>query len=78
MSKKAKTPSRTFTIPLEDSERIVEVQRRCRLNLDLPVLNDGEVVRAGIAALSELPDKKFKEVVKAVERLRRGRQPKQD
>jgi len=68
---KKKTPTRTFTMPESDSKLIKEIQKRCYTHgLSL---HDCEVVRAGIAALMGLPDKKFLEVVKSVVRLRRGR-----
>lgn len=72
-----KTPTRTFTIPTADSDLIVKIQSRCR-ELDLS-LNDSEVVRAGLAALMGLQDKKrFSAAVKSVKRLRRGKPPQED
>jgi hypothetical protein len=69
---KKKTPSRTFTIPDSEFELISEIQSRCR-KLDLE-LNDSEVVRVGIAALLRLPEKDFVRAVKALVRLKRGKQ----
>jgi hypothetical protein len=69
---KKKTPSRTFTMPDSDFALIGEIQSRCR-KLDLE-LNDSEVVRASVATLLRLPDKDFSRAVKALVRLKRGKQ----
>lgn len=68
---KEKTPTRTFTIPKADSRLISEIQSRCRRH-DI-TLNDSEVMRAGIAALMHLPDKKFIRAVNSLVKLKRGR-----
>jgi hypothetical protein len=73
MPSKKKTPTRTFTMPESDSALIKEIQSRCRKH-DLS-LNDCEVVRAGIAALLNLPDKQFLQTVKSLAKLKRGKQP---
>jgi hypothetical protein len=73
---KKKTPTRTFTMPESDSEVIKEIQKRCYAHG--MSLHDCEVVRAGIASLMDLPDKKFLQVVNSIVRLRRGRPPQGD
>jgi Arc/MetJ-type ribon-helix-helix transcriptional regulator len=73
---KGRTPTKTITIPAEDLERIAKIQSRGRLECDMP-LNDSEVVRAAIRTLLDMKKGQFKQAVKKLVRLKRGK-PKQE
>jgi len=66
-----KTPAKTLTLPDTDRELIGEIQSRGRKH-DVS-LNDSEVVRAGLAALKQISDKQFLQIIKSLIRLKRGR-----
>jgi hypothetical protein len=68
---KKKTPTHTFTMPDADFALIGKVQSLCRKH-DL-TLNDSEVVRAGLHALTRLPNKSFLQTVKSIDKLKRGK-----
>lgn len=61
----------TFTMPPSDYQRIAEVRKEC-LYAAIEI-NKSEVVRAGLIALQELPEKKRHEILKSIERMKPGR-----
>lgn len=68
------TKTKTFSIPEADLNLIEEIQSRGRKH-DIS-LNNGEVIRAGLAALIQLPDGQFAKIIKSLNRLKPGRRSK--
>ena len=61
----------SFTMPIGDYERIAELKERCiRLGL---AMKKSELLRAGLAALDQLPDHALKSVASGVESVKTGR-----
>lgn len=61
----------TFSFPEHDYRLITEIQNRC-LQSRIAVTKS-EILRAGLKALSALPDTKLAKAVSAVERVKPGR-----
>jgi hypothetical protein len=63
----------SFTMPIEDYERIGALKERC-IGLGV-AMKKSELLRAGLAALDRLPDKSLAQVIASVERVKTGRPP---
>jgi hypothetical protein len=61
----------TFTFPVEDLNRIAEIQERCLQSAKM--VNRSEIVRAGLQALSRMTDAELVEVVNGLTKVRPGR-----
>ena len=63
----------SFTMPLADYELIGVLKQRC-IALGI-AMKKSELLRAGLAALDQLPDASLAQVVTAVEAVKTGRPP---
>jgi len=63
----------SFTMPLADYDLIGVLKQRC-LALGI-AMKKSELLRAGLAVLSRLPDQDLAQVVAAVESVKTGRPP---
>ena len=63
----------SFTMPVEDYELIGVLKQRC-IGLGF-AMKKSELLRAGLAALNQLPDVSLAQVVGAVEQVKAGRPP---
>jgi hypothetical protein len=63
----------SFTMPLADYALIAALKQRC-IGLGI-AMKKSELLRAGLAALDQLPDESLTQVVAAVERVKTGRPP---
>jgi len=63
----------SFTMPLADYELIGALKQRC-IGLGV-AMKKSELLRAGLAALTGLPDERLVEIVAAVESVKTGRPP---
>ncbi|TKC92661.1 hypothetical protein FAZ69_03055 [Trinickia terrae] len=76
-AKKKKTEKRekvirdSFTMPKHDFEKIAELKATCLKNG--VVVKKSELLRAGLAALAALPEKKLLAVVASIETVKTGR-----
>ena len=70
----AVTKQKGFSLTSDDLQLIEEIKSRAR-KLDIS-LNDVEVVRLGLAALSQLSDPQFARIVKSLRKLKPGKQTK--
>lgn len=68
-----KTCRKNFTMPKSDADLIGKIQSRARKH-DIG-MNECEIIRAGLAALRDIPDKYFLQAMKVVQKrkLKRGR-----
>ncbi|NGY05618.1 hypothetical protein [Solimonas terrae] len=64
----------TYSLPPDIGERIDGLRKRAARHDAL--LNNSEIIRAGIAALEEATDSHFKQLAKSVVRLTPGPAPK--
>lgn len=73
-----KTCRKNFTMPKSDADLIGKLQSRARKH-DIG-LNECEIIRAGLAALRDIPDKYFLQAMKVVQKrkLKRGRRSAAD
>jgi hypothetical protein len=63
----------SFTMPIEDYERIGALKERC-IGLGV-AMKKSELLRAGLAALDRLPDESLTQLIAKVERVKTGRPP---
>ena len=63
----------SFTMPVADHELIGVLKERC-IGLGVAI-KKSELLRAGLAALQQLPDASLAQVVSAVESVKTGRPP---
>ena len=63
----------SFTMPLADYALIGVLKRRC-IGLGLAI-KKSELLRAGLVALEQLPDRSLSQVVTAIETIKTGRPP---
>jgi hypothetical protein len=63
----------SFTMPIEDYERIAALKERC-IGLGV-AMTKSELLRAGLAALDRLPDERLTQIIAKVEKVKTGRPP---
>jgi hypothetical protein len=61
----------SFTIPASDYDLIAFIRQRC-LTSAISV-NKGEVIRAGLHALQQMPDEQLLQIIEGLEKVKTGR-----